>query len=170
MIDRIRFARVTARALVGERMGILDTSSLEFRAGLSDIDINLHITNSQYLRIMDLGRTDYFVRSGLAKAAWDLRAGPVVGAAAIRYKAEIRPGERYRLDTRVIGWDDKWFYCDQRFVIDGRDRAIGVVKFLFHAGAEKFSPARVLDVHRDDAVESPLDAPSIAGWADSNGL
>lgn len=170
MGDRIRFASTIFRAFAGDAIPLLGISRVPLRAGLGDIDINLHVTNSQYLRFMDLGRTDLFVRNGLARAAWELKAGPVVGGAAVRFKAEIRPGEKIEIVSRIVGWDEKWFYCEQALEVGGRARSIGVVKFLFHRSGEQRRPDEVLAAHEAGPATSPIDGPSVAAWASENGL
>lgn len=170
MGDRLRFARTLVKAVAGDPLDLLGQSRVAIRPWLGDIDLNLHVTNSQYLRLMDLGRTDLFIRNGIAKAAWKLRSGPVVGGAAVRFKAEIRPGEPVEIVSQLIGWDEKWFYCEQALEVDGRARSVGVVKFLLHRSGDKRTPGEVLRAHRDGLRESPLDAPSVAKWATENGL
>lgn len=170
MANRIRMARTVAAGLLQPKIPLLGESRVALRVALSDLDLNLHVTNSQYLKIMDLGRTDLLLRTGLAAAAWKLRANPVVGGAAIRYKAELRARTRFAIVSRFIGWDEKWFYCHQAFRVGERDYAVGVVKMLFHAGSHKFPPAELLEAHRDGPAPSPLDEPSIAAWATDNGL
>ena len=40
-------------------------SSLAFRVSPGDIDVNRHMNNGRYLTIMDLGRIDVLIRTGL---------------------------------------------------------------------------------------------------------
>lgn len=170
MSNHMRMARTLIGGLMKPKLALLDEAGVPMKVALGDLDMNLHVTNSQYLRMMDAGRTDLLLRNGMAGAAWNLRARPVVGGAAIRFKAEMRARTQFDMVSRIIGWDDKWFFCHQAFRVDGRDRAVGVVKFLFHAGDTKFAPDEVLRAHRDGPVPSPLDAPSVAAWAEEHGL
>lgn len=170
MSDRIRFIRTIITAPLKPPIDLLGESRLPMRVGLGDLDVNLHVTNSQYLRIMDVGRTDMLLRNGLAGAGWRVKARPVIGSAAIRYKAELRHRAAFELVSEIVGWDEKWFYCQQAFRVGATDHAVGVVKFLFHGGGRKLAPEDVLTAHRDGYRASPVDAPSVSSWADANGL
>lgn len=171
MSNPMRMARTLLRGILRrDDLSILDEARVPMTVGLGDLDLNFHVTNSQYLRMMDIGRTDLLFQTGLVGAAWRLRARPVVGGSAIRYKAELRHGTEFDLVSNIVGWDDKWFYCHQAFRVDDRDRAVGVVKFLFHSDAQKFTPHDVLGAHRDGPRPSPVDAPSVAAWATEHGL
>ncbi|HBU98209.1 MAG TPA: thioesterase, partial [Thalassospira lucentensis] len=51
-----RLIRVLILSLVRSRLDPLDPSVLHFRAWPFDLDINVHMTNSRYFALMDLGR------------------------------------------------------------------------------------------------------------------
>jgi acyl-ACP thioesterase len=50
------------------RTSIMDVHSVWFRVLPNDLDTNLHMNNGRYLTIMDLGRTDAILRSGLFRS------------------------------------------------------------------------------------------------------
>lgn len=74
---------------------------------------------------MDLGRLDYLIKTGLVgrmhRLGWEL----ALGAAEMRYMRPLLPFQRYELKTKVVCWDDKWFYKEQRFVRGGSTVAAG---------------------------------------------
>ena len=72
---------------------VWDSSSLPLRVLPTDIDIAMHVNNGMYLSLMDLGRFDLMVRSGL----W----------------------QHYTIETRIIGLDAKAIFFEQRMVADG---------------------------------------------------
>jgi acyl-CoA thioesterase FadM len=113
------------------RQGLTEVASLRMRVLPTDLDINLHLTNSRYLALMDLGRIELMLRSGLFKEVLRRRWLPVVSIASIRFRREINPFQRFWLHTRVLGWDEKWFYMEQRFETKRGLAAIGIVKGLF---------------------------------------
>ena len=49
------------------RLGYFDESVLRMRVWLSDIDVNIHMNNARYLAVMDLGRFDLFLRTGMGR-------------------------------------------------------------------------------------------------------
>ena len=113
------------------RIGVLESSSLEMRCWPTDLDVNLHMNNGRYLTLMDLGRLDLVARSGLLRTMLKRRWRPVLGAAQIRYLKPIGPGQSFRLETRVVGWEGKWFWIRQRFYLGEQMVADSLVKALF---------------------------------------
>ena len=47
---------------------VRDVSRLTFRVWPHDLDTSLHMNNGRYWTLMDLGRTDIMIRSGLWRA------------------------------------------------------------------------------------------------------
>ena len=63
-----------------------DVSRLAFRVWPHDLDTSLHMNNGRYWTIMDLGRADLMIRSGLWRAVLREKWTPVVSAAKIRFR------------------------------------------------------------------------------------
>lgn len=80
-----------------------------------DIDM-CHMNNARYLRECDFARFSLYARNGVFKALRYLGATMVVGATTIRYRRGLCIGESYELRSRIVTWDDKAFYLEQRFV------------------------------------------------------
>ena len=115
----------------------LDTGSLYFRVLPTDLDLNGHMNNGRYLTIMDIGRMDFVLRVKLA--GYVIRNGylPVLSSAKMRYRIPLMPFEEYELQTRILCWDEKWVFMEQRFIIAdgpkaGVAAAIGLIKGSFY--------------------------------------
>jgi acyl-CoA thioesterase FadM len=80
---------------------------------------------------MDLGRMDLVLRTGLGRELLRRRWRPVVGSATLRFRRGLAPFARYELATRLVGWDEKWLFLEQRFERGGELCARGFVKALF---------------------------------------
>lgn len=117
-------------------LGVHDVGTVRFRVLPTDLDVLGHMNNGVYLSIMDLGRMDVMIRSG----AWArLRAHgfyPVMASATISYRKSLQPWQLFDVETRIIGYDDKNTFIEQRFVVDGEvyARAIGKARFLKKGG------------------------------------
>lgn len=123
------------RGSLDPRTGV---SRLSFRVQPHDLDLNLHMNNGRYLTIMDLGRIDLVLRTGLWRPLWKNRWSPIVSAAAIRYRRELRPFEGYQLVTRILAWTDTTAVMQQTFVAsDGRVAARALVKAGFYAREDR---------------------------------
>ena len=114
--------------LPSRRLGPFDTSRLDSRVWPTDIDLNLHMNNGRYLGLMDLGRFDLMQRLGLVSKSLKERWMPVVADVKIRYRFPLKPFQSFELHTRLVGWDRKWFYLEQRFIHRGRVMARALVR------------------------------------------
>ncbi len=144
MYPYLRLALVLASAVRKQRIPLEEASSIPLRVGLFDLDMYGHMNNGRYLTMMDLGRADLFVRTGLL-ALWRQRSWyPVAGAASVRYRRSLGPLAGYRLETRILAWDDKWFYVGQRFLREDFLAAEGTVRFLFKGPQGNVPPSEVV--------------------------
>jgi acyl-CoA thioesterase FadM len=126
------------------RHGLLEPGRVRFRVWPTDCDINLHMNNGRYLTFMDLGRVHLIAQIGLGRVLLRRRWSPVLSAAEMNFIRPLRPFQVFELVTRLLTWDDKYFYIEQRFVSEGRLLAIGMVKGLFLHGRERVESRAVL--------------------------
>lgn len=128
------------------RLAVLDTSRLALRVWPGDLDMNLHMNNGRYFSVADLGRLDLGLRSGVWWKA--LRRGwrPVAGDSDARFSSSLQPFQTYELQSRLLGWDQKWTYGEHRFVRDGRVCALVLVRYLFVSSKGPVPPAKIMEV------------------------
>jgi acyl-CoA thioesterase FadM len=98
---------------------LLDRVSLKRHAGIFDIDINFHLNNANYLKFMDHGRLEHSVVTGLLKQMLNSDCRMVVSNTEIAYIREVMPYRPFYVRTRMLGWDEKYIYFDQRFDMEG---------------------------------------------------
>jgi acyl-CoA thioesterase FadM len=160
----VRLAKVLVAAPFRARLDWQGISVVTFRVWPNDVDLNLHMNNGRYLTLMDLGRFDYIARLGLARAVRRRRWLPLVGAATMRFRRSLPPWRRYQLETRLLGWDAKWFYLEQRFVRGGDVAAVGWVRALFRGPHGNVPSA---DVMREVGVvaRTPPLPREVTAWA-----
>ncbi len=135
MIDTFRFAKTLSTALLQPELEVFDPVSLSLVALPSDCDLNFHLNNGRYLALMDLGRMSLVARNGMLGTFVRRRWNAVVGAAQIEFLKEIPILSRYTLTTRIVGWDPKWFFFEQRFTVAGELAAVGRVQALFRSSS-----------------------------------
>lgn len=145
----------------------LDPDLLRFRCWPNDLDLNIHMNNGRYLTIMDLGRIHMMVRAGIVPQMIQKKWQPVISAATIRFRRPLGPFERFTLDTRVIGWDEKWIYIEQRFIsAEGRAKAIGMVKSAFTDADGIIPPEKFFALAPDGTFSRPVPpSPPIPDYA-----
>ena len=116
----LRLGWTLASGLAKPRQDLIGECRVALRVWPNDLDSNLHMNNSRYLLAMDLGRWDYGVRTGVIQQALRRRWFPVAGSVMLRFRKSLDPFQRFELRTRVVAWDEKWWWFEQRFEVDGR--------------------------------------------------
>jgi acyl-CoA thioesterase FadM len=81
-----------------------------------DLDVLFHVNNGVYLSMLDVARVDLMLRSGLAAKLWRNGLYPVVAAETIRFRRSLQLFQVFEVETAVIGWDDKAFVIQHRFL------------------------------------------------------
>ncbi|TBT82868.1 thioesterase [Propioniciclava sinopodophylli] len=126
-----RLLLLRLRLLTARRVGPWDTVRTPFRVVPTDLDLLLHMNNGKYLTLMDLGRMDLMLRSGMWAKVTERGWYPVVAGQTITYRRSLNPFQRFDLLTRVLGVDDRWIYLDQTFVVGETVHAHAVVRARF---------------------------------------
>lgn len=149
---------------------IFDISALRFHVLPNDLDLNMHMNNGRYPTIMDLGRLDLIMRMGLLRLMLKQKSVPVLAAIKMRFRIPLHLWQGYRLETRILCWDARWVYMEQRFIIlkgskAGAVAAIGLVKGSFYNQKTKTTvPTGELLSALNIKDESPPVPPHIQKW------
>ncbi len=162
----LRSLRVGLAALRRPRLHPLEDSVIRFRVWPNDLDVNLHMNNGRYLTLMDLGRLDLIVRMGVLGTLRRRRWNPVIGSLQVRYRRSLLPFQAYDIRTRLLCWDERWFFLDQRFERRGDVVASALVKGLFLGPDGRVPTQQVVDAspHR---IESPPPPEAVSAWQDA---
>lgn len=141
----LRLLRVLMQLPFVTRRTLLEPARLAFRVWPNDCDINFHLNNGRYLTFMDLGRVHLLAQIGLLRSLMKQHWAPVLSAAEMNFIRPLNPFQKFEIVTRLLTWDDKYFYIEQRFVSPGRLHAVGMVKGLFLHGRERVESRAVLN-------------------------
>ncbi|MGX5732710.1 thioesterase family protein [Bosea thiooxidans] len=147
-----------------------EASILPFRVWFHDLDTSLHMNNGRYWTLMDLGRLDLMLRSGLWRAVLRHRWLPVVNAGTIRFRREMRLFRPFRLETRILCWSENWLVMQHRMLMHGRDgseivAAVALVRAaLYDKRARAYVPVARLLGEIGVATESPEPSPEVAAF------
>lgn len=154
----------------GPRNEVHDVGRLKLRVLPTDLDVNNHVNNGVYFSLMDLGRFDLLHRSGAWATMMKKGYYPVIASETITFRKSLMPWQRYVLESKIVGYDDKAVYLEQRFVVDGEIYALGYIRgrFLKKSGGT-VSLAELADMLNVDlgAVTLPV---WLAEWADDVAL
>lgn len=154
------------------KLELFEEARTPFRVWPLDLDLNGHLNNGRYLTLMDLARIDMMLRNGWARDLRRARMFPVVAGQTIRYRKSLNPFQRFEIVSDIVGWDERAFFVQQRFVARGEVVAQAVIRGVFlQRGKGRVTTAEVMAAAGVEA-ESPevprwvLDwqASDAAGW------
>ncbi|QAY74835.1 acyl-CoA thioesterase [Agromyces protaetiae] len=97
-------------------LGHWDVARTRFVTLPTDLDINMHMNNGVYLSIMDVARFDMLVRNGVWKIMMDKGWYPVVASETITFRKSLKLWQRFEIETRTLGFDEKSVYLEHRLV------------------------------------------------------
>lgn len=111
----LRILWLLLRSRLRARVPQLGPCRTPFRVWPTDLDVLLHMNNGMYLTIMDLARADLAIRSGLEPLVHAQGWYFVVVAETIQFRRSLNLFQRFEIETRVLGWDDKAVVIEQHF-------------------------------------------------------
>ena len=157
----VRMAWLWLRSRRWPRIRPTDVAVTPFRVKFTDLDLLRHVNNGTYLSLCDLGRIDLMRRSGLWTELGRRGWYPVVVQQTISYRRSLTLFQRFELETRWAGIDEKAVYIEQRFTVAGQvyARAYVRARFLSRDG----SRVSVADLLALFGVDTPPANPA-SGW------
>lgn len=144
-------------------LGVLDEDRLRMRVLPNDIDLNLHMNNARYLNIMDYARTHMLARTRLLEHIVRSRWQPLVGAIWMTYRRPLPLFSAFDLTSRMVCWDDRWFYMEQTFSGSKGLAAVGWVKGILRDRQGNVDPQTVIEGVAPGLVSPPM-PEAIATW------
>jgi acyl-CoA thioesterase FadM len=164
----INFVRIPALAIRAHlyplpKLGVLAEDSLRLRVLPNDIDINLHMNNARYLNVMDYARTHLLARTHILEHILHSRWTPMVGAVWMTYRRSLPLFARFTIASRLVCWDERWFYMEQIFTGARGLAAIGWIKGVLRDRDGIVDPRRVIEGVAPGTL-SPQMPEAIANW------
>jgi acyl-CoA thioesterase FadM len=144
-------------------LGVLEEDCLRMRVWPNDIDLNLHLNNARYLNIMDYARTHLLARTGLLERVIRARYKPMVGAVWITYRRSLPIFSAFTLTSRLVCWDERWFYIEQTFTQRDGLAAVGWVKGVLRDDQGTVEPQKVIGAAAPGLTSPPM-PEAIATW------
>jgi len=143
---------------------LLATGHFNFRVLPLDVDINRHLTNSRYLALMDLARLWLMSEAGVFGKLIKQKWLPVVSSIEITFIKDIKPWQCCTIESKIVAWDNKYFYIEQRFVSQDRVYAIANLKGLFVHKRKPIDTEKLLALAGIENTESPPIPEDIKHW------
>ncbi|WP_307370977.1 thioesterase family protein [Microbacterium sp. W4I4] len=152
--------RARLRNRRGRRMDVTDIGRIRLTTLPTDLDILRHMNNGRYLSLFDLGRWDLLIRTGLFDVMKDRGWYAVVSSETVTFRKSLQLWQRFDIESRFIGHDDRALFLEHRAVVDGEvyARVIMRARMLRRNGGL---------VHHDElfaTVGRPEGVPEIDDW------
>ncbi|XP_026876984.2 protein THEM6 isoform X1 [Electrophorus electricus] len=159
----LRGTWIVIRSLLREPMrDVVGEQVIYGRVLPHDLDHMGHMNNSRYLRECDFARFAYYTHNRMYKAFRALRATVVVGASTIRYRRSLALWEAFEVRSRIVAWDEKSFYVEQRFVSKS-DGFVSAV-MLCRQNVIRSTPEKILEFLCKKKVECPDIPEDLQHW------
>jgi hypothetical protein len=91
------------------------------------------------------------------------RHDPAVGAVWMTYRRSLPLLARFTLTSRMVCWDERWFYIEQSFTGSQGLAARGWVRGLLRSAEGNLDPQEVMEAVSPGAMSPPV-PESIAMW------
>jgi acyl-CoA thioesterase FadM len=150
------------------RCDVLGPARKRFIVWPPDLDVLWHVNNGVYLSMLDVARVDMMLRSGMAARLSRAGVYPVVAAETIRFRRSLQLFQAFEVETCVLGWDDKAFLLQHRFLRGGELVAEAVVRARFLRRKGGTMPSRELLQLIDQERPSPELPGWVAAWNQEN--
>ncbi|KAK6525480.1 hypothetical protein TWF694_005614 [Orbilia ellipsospora] len=113
------------------------------RSPLYECDFNYHKSNSTYFSDLDIARTHlvaHLIKKSLRlrRQRGDKPLYVALGGVMSLFRREIKPYEKYEVWSRVLGWDDKWFWVVSHFVSATGDPKHGGKRKIYASSLSKY--------------------------------
>lgn len=126
------------------------------------------MNNGVYFSILDLARVDYTVRSGIYPIFQARRWYPVVVGETIQFHRELRPFQRFFVETRLLGWDERTIFIRHRLFRhrpDGELAAEAMIRgVIVRRSGGTVPTSELLDALQLPSPEEPI-PEWVLGWA-----
>jgi len=145
-----------------KKLNVFFGECVNFMVYPSDIDLNMHMNNSRYLRILNYTRRRFCSSAGIWKFVRLNGLNLIVQAQTIRYRKELRLFEQYSVTTKIASISDDLkdccFYLESSFKnSSGFVCAIHYVKYkLVGNRSSSIKPSVILE--RIGAIKSSVPA------------
>ena len=170
MIVLLSLLKTLLMARFKRKIDVFDQARVSMRVWPNDLDLNMHVNSGRFLSFMDVGRMDLLARMRLLRTVLGLGWRPLVGGAMITYRKSLLPFEAFVVKSRILCWDEKWFYFEH-IIVNGKGdlAAIANVRGLLRGPKGNVPPADLVALSGRTDIASPPVPEFIKRWSEAEG-
>ena len=161
MYPYIRFIRVVISKSfkVKKKFNGQEEDTINLMVMPQDIDPFLELNNGRYVTLLDLGRFGFAVNVDINKFLKTNNWSMTITGTFNNYRHRLRLFQRFQLKTKILGYDENWFYFFQKAVRNEKTHMASLVKFSFTSKNGIVLPKEVIKAMGED-----YDPTKIEGW------
>lgn len=149
MYPYLRYTKSIVDAVVANKKGqpleFTQTSEVIIHCSFTDIDPMFEMNNGRVLTLYDIGRTDFIIRTGLAKQLLKQRWGMVVAGSTIQYRKRVRLFDKVTIKTHLVGIDERWLYLEHSMWVNDQACSSVLLRTGVTQGGKVVEVAKVLE-------------------------
>lgn len=167
MYPFLKFFLTVRGARRRSKLDLMDKSVLNFRVGLTDIDLFMELNHARFFTYMELGRWDYSARVGFLKLMKAEGWGVAVGGASVRYRRRVPFWRKFTLSTQLVCHDGRWFYFLQEIHSKNEISCSALIKAC---AVSKQGLVPATEVVEKYGADMPADMPAwVTAWIEAEG-
>ena len=161
MYPYLRLARVLLSSKFKPKLNFYsrDSDNIAMMVLPQDIDPFMELNNGRYVTLLDLGRYGYGSRVNINKFLKKQKWSLTITGTYNEYRYRLRLFQRFVLKTKIIGYDENWFYFFQKIERNGKTHMASVVKYAFTSKNGIVKPKEVVE-----AMGEPYDPKQLPLW------
>ncbi len=144
-------------------VGLLETTVTHHRVWPWDGDIFMELNHGRTLTLFELGRWPQVVRMGLTRAVRSEKIAFAVAGVSVRYRRRLPIFAKFRMVTRILGWDERFIYIDQTMWQGDRCANQMLLRAALKTPQGTLSPAEFLE-RIGEAQPSPTLPDWVQNW------
>ncbi len=132
---------------------VLSPTRRSFSVWITDQDALGHMTNSRYFSFTDLAMLDFMLKTRALSIARRKGWLPIVSYEDIAFHRMLKFPQRFSIETRLVGWTDRYIVFTHSFERDGQCHAesLTLARFITRGG----TGVAVAEIARAFSIDSP---------------
>lgn len=122
----------------------------------NDLDALGHMNNGRFFTITDFVRVGWLIRAKIWQVMKRKKLYPVIAGETAQFRKPLMPFQKYKIRTRLRGWDEHFFYIEHAFISKKGIHALVLIRTMI-IGKSRLSPLEILNFVEQDVPPIKMD-------------
>lgn len=150
----IKLLMVLGKAKFKTKLQGSETSSLEFRVWITDIDVSV-MNHAAIMTVFEMGRADFMVRTIFFKIATKNKWFFPNQAINVQFYRPLKMFQKAKVYTKMSFVDETYFYIEQKIIRNGKPIASCFANGLAKKGRDTIPTAEIIKALKIDSNDVP---------------